>query len=651
MNYGFVRIAAAVPDIKVANCIFNTNSIVKQMKEASAGGAAICVFPELSISGYTCGDLFLTDTLQNSVLQNLYKIVKASEKDSVGEMITIVGAPLKNRNRLYNCAVVIQSGQILGVVGKTCLPQYSEFYEKRWFTPCVEGTEGDIQLLDQNTLFGNDLLFRCTNNTEFCFAIEICEDLWSPIPQSSKLATAGANVLFNLSASDETIGKHIYRQNLISQQSARCIAAYIFTSAGPGESTTDMVFGGYAGICENGKFLEESQRFEQSSLIFSDVDVQRLNSERLRNTTFTTGEPFYARDTEFEVSQEFKNDSSVNEKASLKRFVDPHPFVPSSKDQVDERCQEIFNIQTAGLMKRLQHVKCQNVVIGVSGGLDSTLALLVTVAAFEKMKLKHANITAITMPGFGTTENTYNNAIELMKSLKVDIKEIDIKDACLRHFEAIGHSSDIHDLTFENVQARERTQILMDYASRVNGLVVGTGDMSELALGWCTYNGDHMSNYGVNAGVPKTLVKHLVKWVADNHTDKNSKQILHKIIDTPISPELLPPDEVGQIAQKTEDIVGPYELHDFFLYHFLKYGAEPTKILFLAEVAFKGVYSKSTITIWLITFLKRFFSQQFKRSCLPDSPKVGTISLSPRGDLRMPSDACVDIWLKQLTSG
>jgi len=654
MNYGFVRIAAAVPELKVANCLFNTNAIIKQMKEASLGGASICVFPELAVSAYTCGDLFLTETLQASVLQSLYKILKASEKESIGEMITIVGAPLKNKNRLYNCAVIIQSGEVLGVVAKTCLPQYAEFYEKRWFTPCTEETEGDIHLLGQDTLFGNDLYFRCSNIPDFAFGVEICEDLWAPIPQSSKLAIAGANVLFNLSASDETIGKHAYRQSLISQQSANCIAAYVFASAGPGESTTDVVFGGYGAVYENGKLLQESDRFVSSSLTFADVDVQRLNAERLRNTTFSGLEQGFARDTDFELNQIINFEPAKQSKEvsfDLRRFVDPHPFVPSNKNSIDERCREIFNIQTTGLMKRLQHVNCQTAVIGISGGLDSTLALLVAVSAFEKLKIKPSNISALTMPGFGTTDNTYNNAIALMKSLKVTIVEIDIKEACLRHFEAIGHPADLHDLTFENVQARERTQLLFDYAGRVNGIVVGTGDMSELALGWCTYNGDHMSNYGVNAGVPKTLVKHLVKWVADNHTDKNSKAILHRVIETPISPELLPPDPVGQIAQKTEDIVGPYELHDFFLYHFLKYGAEPTKILFLAQIAFQGTYSKSTITIWLITFLKRFFSQQFKRSCIPDAPKVGTISLSPRGDWRMPSDACVDIWLKELTTG
>ena len=558
-------------------------------------------------------------------------------------MVTIIGAPLKNRNRLYNCAVVIQNGQILGVTAKTCLPQYSEFYEKRWFTPCDESTEGDISLLEQDTVFGNDILFRSSNNPALAFGVEICEDLWSPIPPSSKLATSGANILFNLSASDETIGKHDYRRSLISQQSARCIAAYAYVSAGPGESTTDLVYGGYGGICENGKFIKESERFVQSSLTFADVDIQRLNAERLRNTTFTSGGRFFANEVVFEYSSK--------DKSVLQRFVDPHPFVPSNKNIVDERCEEIFNIQTAGLMKRLKHVNCKNAVIGVSGGLDSTLALLVTVSAFEKLQIQPKNIKAITMPGFGTSKNTYNNAIKLMKSLDVEIIEIDIIDACIKHFEAIGHPVDQHDLTFENVQARERTQILMDYASRIGGIVVGTGDMSELAIGWCTYNGDHMSNYGVNAGVPKTLVKHLVAWVADNHIEKDSKLILHKILKTPISPELLPLDADGKIAQKTEDIVGPYELHDFFLYHFVKYGAEPAKIQYLAEIAFKGVYKSTTIRIWLITFFKRFFSQQFKRSCIPDSPKVGTISLSPRGDWRMPSDACVDIWLKELAEG
>ncbi|MEI6132046.1 MAG: NAD(+) synthase [Bacillota bacterium] len=644
MNYGFVRIAVAVPEIKVANCIFNAKSIIKQMKEARLGGASFCLFPELSISGYTCADLFHTDTLQASVIDNLNKIVIETKKPAYADMIAIVGAPLKNANRLYNCAVVIQGGEILGVAVKTCLPSYSEFYEKRWFVSGEGSDAGEITLLGQAVPFGNDLVFKCESNPEIAFGVEICEDLWAPVAQSSKHAVAGANILFNLSASDETIGKHAYRQSLISQQSASCISAYVYASAGIGESTTDLVFGGYGAIYENGNLLSESERFVPSSLTFADVDAKRLNSERLRNTTFSGSENFYLNEIFFAMEP-----LSLENPDDLQRFVDPHPFVPSSKYKMNERCKEIFNIQTAGLMKRLSHMKCENAIIGISGGLDSTLALLVTVAAFEKLKIKHSNIKALTMPGFGTTDQTYNNAIALMKSLKVEVIEIDIKDACLRHFEAIGHPADQHDVTFENVQARERTQLLMDYAGRVNGIVVGTGDMSELALGWCTYNGDHMSNYGVNAGVPKTLVKHLVEWVADNHIDKNSKAILHRVIETPISPELLPPDGEGQIAQKTEDIVGPYELHDFFLYHFIKYGAEPTKILYLAEGAFKGVYSKGTITIWLITFLKRFFSQQFKRSCIPDAPKVGTISLSPRGDWRMPSDACVDIWLKELT--
>lgn len=638
MDYGFVRVGAAVPELRVANCEFNANEIISLMKQAEEKGIEILAFPELSISAYTCADLFFQSRLLDECQLQLKAILEVS---TVLNLVSIVGMPLYHSNQLFNCAVVVQKGKILGVVPKTYIPGYSEFYEERWFAAAHTQKGSEITLCGQKVPFGTDILFG-DNANGVCFGIEICEDLWVPIPPSSLQAVGGANIIFNLSASNEIVGKYDYRRNMILQQSGRCIAGYIYASSSVFESTTDVVFSGDAFIAENGLLLGENERFKrESSMIYNDVDVKRLKYQRLQNTSFM--ETRIVTDfwmVEFTLGR--------RRQKKLVRFIDPHPFVPTNPVTRDERCKEIFSIQTAGLAKRIEHSKAKCAVIGISGGLDSTLALLVITKTFDLLGIDRSKIIAVTMPGFGTTDRTYNNAIEFMKVMGTTIREIDIKPACIQHFEDIGHDINIHDVTYENVQARERTQILMDIANKEGGLVVGTGDMSELALGWATYNGDHMSMYGVNVSVPKTLVKSLVQWVADNLVEKEAANVLQSIIETPISPELLPPDEKGGINQKTEDLVGPYELHDFFLYHMLRYGAEPTKILLMAEIAFQERYDSMTIKKWLKTFLRRFFAQQFKRSCLPDGPKVGTISLSPRGDLRMPSDAEVNIWLKAL---
>jgi len=638
MDYGFVRVGAAVPELRVANCEFNTTMIIKQMREAEEKGIEILVFPELSISSYTCADLFFQSRLLEECLFQLKTILEVS---SALNIVSIVGLPIYHSNQLFNCAVVIQKGKILGAVPKTYIPGYSEFYEERWFATSHSLRENEISICGQRVPFGTDILFNDQINN-VCFGIEICEDLWVPIPPSSLQAVGGAHIVFNLSASNEVVGKYEYRKNMVLQQSGRCIAGYVYASSSVFESTTDVVFSGNAFIAENGLMLKENERFKrESTLIYNDIDVKRLRFQRLQNTSFmeTRIETNY-RISEFSLSS--------NNQRELVRFIDPHPFVPSNPVTRDERCKEIFSIQTAGLAKRMEHTKAKCAIIGVSGGLDSTLALLVITKTFDMIGLDRSNIIAVTMPGFGTTDRTYRNAMEFMKAMGTTIREIDIKPACLQHFKDIDHDANVHDVTYENVQARERTQVLMDIANKEGGLVVGTGDMSELALGWATYNGDHMSMYAVNTGVPKTLVKSLVQWVADNLIEKKSSKVLLSIIDTPISPELLPPDEKGGINQKTEDLVGPYELHDFFLYHMLRYGAEPPKILLMAEYAFKESYDGETIKKWLKTFIRRFFAQQFKRSCLPDGPKVGTISLSPRGDLRMPSDAEAQIWLESL---
>jgi NAD+ synthase (glutamine-hydrolysing) len=639
MNYGFVRIGAAVPKIKVADCIFNTDNMIKLIDKAIEQEVQILVFPELSITAYTCSDLFHQETLIKEAEKQLARIVEHSRGS---EIVIIAGIPVKVDSQLFNCGVAIQSGSILGAVPKTYIPGYSEFYEERWFAPGTKALRDTILVCGQQVPFGTDVLFEAENNPNVCFGIEICEDLWVPVPPSSLQAIAGATMLFNLSASNEVIGKYDYRRNLVKQQSAKCFAAYVYTSSGICESSTDVVFGGHALIAEYGSILAESDRFSSDEqLVITEVDVEKVINDRCKNTSFMEfSSPKSFRKKQFKLEQTILKE--------LKRYIDPQPFVPSNPATMNERCSEIFAIQTSGLGKRYAHTGMKYAVIGISGGLDSTLALLVTVKTFDILGIPRNNIIAVTMPGFGTTDTTYSNAMELMKSMGVTIKEIDIKPACLQHFKDIGHDVETHDVTYENVQARERTQILMDIANKVGGFVIGTGDLSELALGWCTYNGDHMSMYAVNCSIPKTLVKFLVQWVADNIVDERTRDVLYRVIDTPISPELLPPDPSGQIKQKTEDIVGPYELHDFFLYHMVRYGASPRKILFLAEHAFNGKYDTEVIKNWLKVYYRRFFSQQFKRSCLPDGPKVGTISLSPRGDWRMPSDAAVNIWLKEL---
>ena len=639
MNYGFVRVAAAIPKLKVANCEYNTLEIIENAEKACDKGAQFVVFPELAITSYTCADLFLQRTLQNEAINSLKIII---EKTKLLECIILLGMPLLINSRLYNCAVVIKGGSILGVVPKSFIPNYSEFYEARWFCSGIDKQSETINLLGETVPFGTDILFEAGNIEGLCFGIEICEDLWTPVPPSSNQALNGATMLFNLSASNEIVGKHEYRESLIRMQSAKCSAAYVYTSSGPNESTTDLVFGGHALICEYGSLLAESERFSfNEQLIVCDVDIERLVSERLKNSAFT----------QRTVDNKFRKvvfNMEQRENGRILRRIDPQPFVPSDPNARNKRCEEIFNIQTSGLGKRLKHTGIDKCVVGISGGLDSTLALLVMVKAYDRLGLDRKNIHAITMPGFGTSSSTLNNSLELMRLMNVTTYQIDIKEACMKHFEDIGHDPSIYDVTYENVQARERTQILMDVANKIGGLVIGTGDLSELALGWCTYNGDHMSMYAVNTGVPKTLVKYLVQWAADYVFKDETSKVLLSVLDTPISPELLPTDETGSIQQKTEDIVGPYELHDFFLYHMVRYGAVPAKILAMGIQAYEGKYTEEVIKKWLKAFIKRFFSQQFKRSCIPDGPKVGSISLSPRGDWRMPSDGDSGLWLNNI---
>ena len=639
MDYGFVKVAAAVPELKIAGCSFNAGKIMEMLKEAEAAGVQIVAFPELSLTAYTCGDLFQQQLLLQEAMSGLSKVAEGTKSLNI---LAIVGLPLLVDNQLFNCAAVLQNGRILGIVPKTYIPGYKEFYEERWFAPGNHTKSIEIELFGEKVQFGTDLLFESKGQYNVCFGIEICEDLWAPIPPSSYQAIAGATILFNLSASNEIIGKYEYRRELVRQQSGKCIAGYIYTSSGVDESTTDVVYGGHALIAENGGLLNESERFlRKGHMIVSEIDVQKLQNDRIKDTSFMEGILFRSfRKIGFKLNE--------LRKELLTRRIAPHPFVPSDENVRDIRCKEIFSIQTAGLARRLAHTGMKNAVVGVSGGLDSTLALIVTAKTFDMLDIPRGNIIAVTMPGFGTTDTTYENAIQLIKSIKAEFREINIKQACMQHFVDIGHDPSIHDVTYENVQARERTQILMDIANKQNGLVIGTGDLSELALGWCTYNGDHMSMYSVNCSIPKTLIKYLVRWAADNMEEKTAAEVLQRILDTPITPELLPPDKMGKIQQKTEDIIGPYELHDFFLYHTMRYGASPAKLLFLAGEAFKGSYDKDVIKAWLKVFYRRFFSQQFKRSCLPDGPKVGTISLSPRGDWRMPSDASAELWLKEL---
>jgi len=639
-NYGFVRVAAATPSVKVADCDYNTDQIIQMIEEAENKKISAITFPELSITGYTCGDLFQQRLLLDEAEKSLQRICEATHERSI---VAIIGMPLEISNKLYNVAVVICGGFIHGIVPKTFLPNYEEFYEKRWFSSSDELTEQSVYLCDNYVPVGINQIFQ-TN--DFRFAIEICEDLWTPVPPSGISAVKGADIIFNLSASNETTGKNSYRKNLVSQQSARCIAGYVYAASGNGESTTDIVFAGSSMIAENGSILAEAERFSfDSSIISADIDIERLRNDRLKNKSFSVSQYKALSDTEF--LHIWVNQSISESKFELNRYISPTPFVPSP-DSLNERCDEIYSIQIGGLAKRLLHTNIKTAVIGVSGGLDSTLALLVTVKAFDKINIPRENIYGITMPGFGTTDRTYNNALSLMRSLGITVKEISIKEAVLQHFKDIDHNPEVHDITYENSQARERTQILMDYANKVNGLVIGTGDLSELALGWCTYNGDHMSMYAVNSGIPKTLVKTLVDWIANTQMDIQSQEILQDVLDTPISPELLPADKDGKISQITEDTVGPYILHDFFLYNMQRFGFEPDKIYFLAKHAFNGDFQDETILRWLKTFYRRFFTQQFKRSCMPDGPKIGSINLSPRGDWRMPSDASYALWMKQL---
>lgn len=633
MKDGFIKVAAVTPKVRVADPAGNKQAIIEKIEEAERKRAVVVVFPELCITGYTCGDLFLMEPLLRQAKEALLEI--AAETNGKN-MLVFVGLPIGWNGRLYNAAAVLGNGTVLGLVPKTCIPNYNEFYEGRYFTPGMEEAV-EVELTeDLKVPMGSRLLFCADSIPELKIAAEICEDLWTPAPPSISHALAGASLIVNLSASDEITGKDRYRKNLVEGQSARLICGYVYASAGEGESTQDVVYSGHNMIAENGILLAEAERFRNQS-VYGEIDVQRLAGQRRRMSTFT-GKTCGYREISFHLKKE---------RTELTRFVDPAPFVPSQAKEREKRCEEILSIQSMGLKKRLEHTGCRHGVIGISGGLDSTLALLVTVRAFDLLGLKRTGIHAVTMPGFGTTDRTYDNAVSLIRCLGTDFREVDIKEAVRVHFRDIAHEEHQHDVTYENGQARERTQILMDIANKVNGMVVGTGDLSELALGWATYNGDHMSMYGVNASVPKTLVRHLVQYYADTCGDSELEKILLDVLDTPVSPELLPPEE-GQISQKTEDIVGPYELHDFFLYHMLRSGFGPGKIYRLAEYAFDGTYSGETILKWLKVFVKRFFSQQFKRSCLPDGPKVGTVAVSPRGDLRMPSDASSALWAAEI---
>ena len=633
MKNGFVKVAAATPDIRVADVEFNTQNIINVMEEAQKNGAKILVFPELCVTGYTCSDLFDHSVLLKASRKALLEI---AENTSDKDMLVFVGAPLEVNGKLYNVAAAMNQGEILGFTTKTFLPNYGEFYEMRQFTPGPQ-TVREITFEGKKIPFGPQILFQAKGMEELVVAAEICEDVWSPIPPSIQAALEGATVIVNCSASDETIGKDTYRRALISGQSARLISGYIYANAGEGESTTDLVFGGHNIIAENGTILKESSRYV-NEIIYSEIDLQRIIGERRKNTTF---QPL---DEETLVRVPFTIEET---KTFLTRTFPKKPFVPSDEQTRAQRCEEILTIQAMGLKKRLAHTNARTAVVGISGGLDSTLALLVTARAFDMLGRDKKDIIAVTMPCFGTTDRTYQNACEMSKKVGATLIEVPIADAVNVHFRDIGHDPEDHSVTYENCQARERTQVLMDIANKTWGMVIGTGDLSELALGWATYNGDHMSMYGVNASVPKTLVRHLVKYAADETTDEALKNVLYDVLDTPVSPELLPPKD-GDIAQKTEDLVGPYELHDFFLYFMLRFGYEPSKIFRIACMTFDGEYDKETIFKWLETFCRRFFSQQFKRSCLPDGPKVGTVALSPRGDWRMPSDACVAVWMKDL---
>ena len=633
MKHGYIRVAAATPDVKVADPEFNREKICELIKEAIRNHVKIIVFPELCLTSYTCGDLFGQDALLHKAKKELKEILKATKGHDI---LVFLGMPWENLGKLYNTAVAVQDGKILGIVPKKNLPNYSEFYELRYFEsgneiPVFTKWEG------QDIPMGTNLIFACEDIPGLMIAAEVCEDAWVPNPPSIRHALAGATVIVNCSASDETTGKDIYRRSLITGHSACLVCGYIYSNAGEGESTQDLVFGGQNLIAENGTLLAESKRFGNET-VYGDMDLERINHERRRMTTFPPAD----RKDYTVISFRMKK-----EELHLKRHIDPRPFVPDNEAERSRRCEEIIAIQAMGLKKRLSHTGCRDAVIGISGGLDSTLALLITARAFDMLEIPRNQIHAVTMPCFGTTDRTYQNACQLTKELGAELTEVNIKEAVTIHFRDIGHDPDVHDVTYENSQARERTQILMDMANQFNGLVVGTGDMSELALGWATYNGDHMSMYGVNASVPKTLVRHLVRYYADTCEEETLKEVLLDVLDTPVSPELLPPKD-GEIAQKTEDLVGPYELHDFFLYQILRFGYHPEKIYRMAVYAFQGQYEDEIVLKWLKVFYKRFFSQQFKRSCMPDGPKVGSVAVSPRGDLRMPSDAVSRLWLEEL---
>ena len=636
MKYGFVKVGAAVPAVKVADVKYNIKEMEKLIAVAASEGVELLCFPELSLTGYTCQDLFKEQLLQNKAEEGLLRLLEFTRQLDI---ICVVGLPVQTGGLLLNCAAVIQSGSLLGVVPKTYLPNYNEFYEKRWFASSQDLNPTEIYLAGTPiTLSSEPKVFQTSSGVKF--GVEICEDVWAPIPPSNNLTMAGAEIILNLSASDELVGKHAYLRSLVAQQSARTMSGYVYASSGFGESTQDVVYGGNAMIFENGQLLVEGDRFSfQPQLRTAQIDVERLRTDRHCNSTFINAQRhahaqvIYAKDTEMHPFE-------------LTREIDPHPFIPADEKMADS-CEEILNIQVAGLAKRLLHTNCQHVVIGISGGLDSTLALLVCVRTFDKLGFDRKGIVGVTMPGFGTSDRTHDNATTLMQLLGISQMEISIADAVNQHFKDIGHDPSKHDATYENSQARERTQILMDLANKLEALVVGTGDLSELALGWATYNGDHMSMYGVNAGIPKTLIQYVVRYMAGLPTFAAEHDTLIDIVDTPISPELTPADEQGNIKQKTEDLVGPYELHDFFLYYMLRYGFRPAKIFVMAQRAFGNSYDKETLKKWLTTFFRRFFSQQFKRSCLPDGPKVGSISLSPRGDWRMPSDACSTLWLQE----
>lgn len=649
MEYGFIKVATAIPSVKVGDVKFNTRQIESQIALAEGQGVEIIVFPELCITGYTCQDLFLQQMLLESAETAMMMLLDFTRQLDI---ISIVGLPVVVGDLLLNCAAIIQHGKILGLVPKTYLPNYREFYEKRWFASAQDLRETTVRFAGHRiTVTPDPQIFITSEGAQF--GVENCEDVWAPAPPSNKLALAGAELIFNLSASDELSGKHTYLKSLLAQQSARTITGYIYSSCGFGESTQDVVFGGNALIYENGSLIAEGERFAlEPQMRIAQIDIEKLRSERRTNSTYVNAQ----RNVKYAIRSGRYSVHNIEMLASfnrrdfvLEREIDAHPFIPHEAE-MGVTCEEIFNIQLMGLAKRIVHTGAKHLILGISGGLDSTLALLVCVKAFDKLGMNRKDIIGVTMPGFGTTDRNYRNAITLMGSLGVTIREISITDAVEQHFKDIGHDISVHDVTYENAQARERTQILMDLSNELGGIVVGTGDLSELALGWATYNGDHMSMYGVNASVPKTLIQHMVRYVAESGVDEKSRVTLLDIVDTPISPELTPADESGEIRQKTEDLVGPYELHDFFLYYFLRFGFRPKKLFFLACRAFEGVYDEIIVQKWLVVFLRRFFSQQFKRSCLPDGPKVGNVSLSPRGDWRMPSDASSAIWLAEAES-